>query len=66
MVTQGGFEQQIPPQAMVITLGLPSLSYVPTHQTGAGKIKVCGPRDFFIRINPFCLESAHCRLKPGY
>jgi hypothetical protein len=34
--THGGTEQQIPPHAAVITFGLPSKSYVPTTNTGAG------------------------------
>ncbi len=52
MVTQGGLEQQMPPQAMVITLGLPFVSYEPTHQTGVGKISVLAPNDFFIILTP--------------
>lgn len=53
MVTQGGVEQQTPPQAMVITLEWPLVSYDPTHQTGVGKISVLAPNDFFMKFNPF-------------
>jgi hypothetical protein len=52
MVTAGGFEQQIPPQAMVIRFGCPVISYDPTHHTGLGKAKVLAPKDFFI-TTPF-------------
>jgi hypothetical protein len=48
--THGGLEQQTPAQAAVMTLGLPSLSYVPTTQTGVGKARVRGPMDFFMVI----------------
>jgi hypothetical protein len=34
--TQGGFEQHIPAQAAVMTLGRPSLSYVPMTKAGVG------------------------------
>jgi hypothetical protein len=53
MVTQGGLEQQMPPQAMVITFGFPVESYDPTHQTGAGKMRVFAPNDFFMWFSPF-------------
>src|SRR3990172_5245594 len=54
MAMQGGIEQQIPPQATVIMLGFPSLSYVPTTHTGVGNTRVFAPIDFFMaRIPPF-------------
>jgi hypothetical protein len=45
---QGGLEQQMPHQAAVIALALPSLSYVATTTAGVGKMIVLGPIDFFI------------------
>ena len=44
----GGWEQQIPPQAAVITFGFPSRSKVPTTQTGVVGTMVSAPKDFFI------------------
>jgi hypothetical protein len=52
IVTAGGLEQQIPPQAIVIKLGWSFVSYDPTHHTGFGKAKVLAPNDFFM-IDPF-------------
>jgi hypothetical protein len=46
--THGGLELQTPPQAMVMALALPSLSYVPMTHTGVGYINVFAPNDFFI------------------
>src|SRR3990172_3964673 len=50
-------EQQIPPHAAAITLGFPSLSYVPTTHTGVGKTRVLAPIDFFMASIPFTLFS---------
>jgi hypothetical protein len=47
---QGGLEQQIPPQAAVIAFGFPSLSYVPTTQTGVGSTKALAPIDLFMKV----------------
>jgi hypothetical protein len=47
---QGGFEQQIPPQAAVIKFGFPFLSYVPITHAGAGRDRVLAPKDFFIDV----------------
>lgn len=44
--THGGWEQQMPAQEAVITLGLPSLSYVPTTRTGVGYEGFCTERSF--------------------
>jgi hypothetical protein len=53
----GGLEQQIPPHAAVITFGFPIRSYVPTTQTGVGKISVFAPKDFFMGIIPSCVPT---------
>jgi hypothetical protein len=44
----GGWEQQMPPQAAVIPLGLPCLSYDPTIQAGVGQIRVFAPSERFM------------------
>ena len=38
---------------MVITFGFPLVSYDPTHQTGAGKMSVFAPNDYFTWFSPF-------------
>src|SRR4030067_658310 len=56
----GGVEQQTPPQATVIMLGFPSLSYVPTTHTGVGNTRVFAPIDFFMAWHPpFFFPSRH-------
>jgi hypothetical protein len=45
-VMQGGREQHTPTHAAVITFGFPSLSYVPTIETGVGYSRVLAPKDF--------------------
>src|SRR3990172_10474944 len=57
-------EQQIPPHAAAITLGFPSLSYVPTTHTGVGKTRVLAPIDFFIASTPFPVFPRHPCLPP--
>jgi len=54
---QGGLEQHIPPQAIVMMLGVPALSYEPTHHTGVGTISVLAPSDFFINFFSFKIQS---------
>ncbi len=43
-------------QHTFITFGFPLASYDPTHQTGAGKMSVLAPNDFFMGFDPFILS----------
>jgi len=52
MAIQGGYVQQIPPQAMDIILGFSCSSYVPTSHTGKGIPNVFAPMDFFKGHSP--------------
>lgn len=54
----GGLEQQIPPQAAVMTFGLPAASYVPTTRTGVGYTIVLAPNDFFMTSSRYLNISA--------
>jgi hypothetical protein len=51
MLTQGGFEQQMPPHAMVAAFGVPNASYVPITHAGAGYANGFAPMDIFMDIN---------------